>query len=217
VARGLFDGSARPQLGCKSGSGPSLFCHIDSNGSPCRHHACRVVMAVTITTLRDNVERQLHSLNEQTKARLGVEGVEVVGIRHRLPKPDHPLETRRHIGDTPRTSTPRSTASPSSRDPLTKSQRIASMQRKVERSRKRREKAEKRAAELSRKLEIISTGYNVYGSLPRPENRVSTARRQELREIKRMYHELGLEHERRRVLTHAEADKKAFMATLRKK
>lgn len=61
-------------------------------------------MAVTLENLRDNVERMLDSVNEETHARLGLPRVEVAGVRHLLPKPDHVLETRRHIGDTARST-----------------------------------------------------------------------------------------------------------------
>lgn len=195
-------------------------------------------MALTIMDLRDNMERSLVKANNEAVKRLGIEPVEVVGIRHKLPKPEHPLETRRHIGDTPRSSRcvcavanppsasahssaaacvlRRSTARTSRSDPLSKSQKVAAMQAKLERSRKRRVAAEKRVTDLRRQLEVLSTGYNVYGRMKRDETKLSTARKRELNEIKWLNHALGLEHERRRVLAHAEADKAAFMASLKK-
>jgi len=90
------------------------------------------------------------------------------------------------------------------------------MQAKLERSRKRRVAAEKRVTDLRRQLEVLSTGYNVYGRMKRDETKLSTTRKRELNEIKWLNHALGLEHERRRVLAHAEADKAAFMASLKK-
>ena len=61
-------------------------------------------MALRVEDLRDNVERLLAKVNDETHERLGLPKVEVLGTRHHLPKPDHPLETRRHIGDTARSS-----------------------------------------------------------------------------------------------------------------
>ena len=110
----------------------------------------------------------------------------------------------------------RSTARTSRSDPLSKSQKVAAMQAKLERSRKRRVAAEKRVTDLRRQLEVLSTGYNVYGRMKRDETKLSTTRKRELNEIKWLNHALGLEHERRRVLAHAEADKAAFMASLKK-
>ena len=90
------------------------------------------------------------------------------------------------------------------------------MQRKLERTRTARKEVEERVTELRREVEVLATGYSAYGRLKRDaHDRISTARREELREIKREYDRLGLEHERRRVLAHAEADKKAFMASLK--